>query len=112
QRRRDVDRPDHRPGDRVRLREQPDEPEDEREHPDQQPGAPAEVAEPARRRERAAQLRPPTSVVAVRGVHVTSSLTAPPDADLIPLGGGSGIASAARWAILVSSASHDAGAAL
>ena len=62
------------------------EPQDEREHADQQPGAPAEVAEPARRRERAGQLRPPTSVVAVRGVHVTSSLTAPPDADLIPLG--------------------------
>ena len=83
---RDDERADHRPGDRVRLREQPDEPEDEREHADQQPGAAAEVAQPARRRERAGQLRPPSSVVAARGVHVASSLAAPRRADLIPPG--------------------------
>ena len=54
---RDDERADHRPDDRVRLGEQPDEADDEQEHPDEQPGAPAEVAQPPRRAEGLSQFR-------------------------------------------------------
>jgi len=65
------ERADHRPGNRVCLGEQPDEPEHEREQPHQQPGAAAEIAQPARRAERILQAGVSGSarVVALDCVH-------------------------------------------
>ena len=40
---RDDERADHRADDRVGLGQQPDKPDDQQKHPDEQPGAPAEV---------------------------------------------------------------------
>ena len=63
-------------------------PEEQQQQPDEQPGAPAQVAQPARRGERLPQVRAsgPRRVVAFGSVHFERSLAGRPVGFLIPAG--------------------------